>query len=61
MIESLQKFVELPVSYLEETEKLEQLRAIENGMSVGACYTQSIPLSVDTQEDLKKARSFIRR
>ncbi len=56
-VAALQKFVELPISYLEETESLEQLRAMENGMSIGICYADSIPISVDTQEDLEKARA----
>lgn len=55
-IEALEKFVRLPESYLETAESLEQLRAIEYGMSVGVCYAQSIPISVDTAEDLEKAR-----
>lgn len=55
---SLDKFVHTPPSSLEQTEKLEQLRAIENGMLIGVCYVDDIPISVDTQEDLDKAISF---
>lgn len=59
-IEALEKFVRLPESYLEKIESLEQLRAIEDGISIGVCYTQSIPVSVDTAEDLEKARDIVR-
>lgn len=57
-LEALEKFVRLPESYLEKAESLEQLRAIENGMSIGVCYAESIPISVDTPEDLEKARDM---
>lgn len=56
--ESLRKFVELPVSFLEKTERLEQLRALENGMSIGLCYVDTIPISVDTKEDYNKAIEY---
>ncbi len=55
---SLTKFINLPSSTLESSEKLEQLRALQNGMSVGICYVESIPISVDTAEDLNKATNF---
>jgi 3-deoxy-manno-octulosonate cytidylyltransferase (CMP-KDO synthetase) len=53
--DSIKKFCNLPQSYLEKTENLEQLRALENGMSIGVCYVDDIPISVDTKEDLEKA------
>lgn len=56
--ESLQRFVNLPISYLEESEKLEQLRALENGIEIGVCYSDNVPISVDTEEDLAKAIAF---
>jgi 3-deoxy-manno-octulosonate cytidylyltransferase (CMP-KDO synthetase) len=55
---SLEKFVKLPKSPLEIAENLEQLRALENGMSIGLTFTASIPISVDTKEDLAKAIEF---
>lgn len=55
---ALQKFVELPQSYLERSENLEQLRAIENDMKISVCHANSVPISVDTQEDLEKAMQF---
>ncbi len=56
--ESLKKFVSLPTSYLEKLESLEQLRAIENGMTIEVVETDNIPISIDTKEDLDKARKI---
>jgi 3-deoxy-manno-octulosonate cytidylyltransferase (CMP-KDO synthetase) len=54
----LQKFVNLPQSPLEKQERLEQLRAMENGMTIGiAVVNQDPPISVDTIDDLKMACS----
>ncbi len=50
----LQKFVALPPSRLERIECLEQLRALENGYSVGVAVVSEAPLDVDTEEDLKQ-------
>ncbi len=57
-VESLEKFIKLEPSYLEKTEKLEQLRALESNMTIDVCYSKSIPISVDTEKDLEKARKF---
>lgn len=56
--DALNKFVKLPPSLLELSEKLEQLRALQNDMSIGVCHVTNIPISVDTQEDLDKAIAF---
>ena len=53
---ALAEFVTLPPSPLEKTEKLEQLRALENGMSIVALVVDSAPGGVDTPEDLEAAR-----
>jgi 3-deoxy-manno-octulosonate cytidylyltransferase (CMP-KDO synthetase) len=55
---SLEKLVKLPVSYLEKTERLEQLRALENGMSIEICEVDTIPTSIDTADDLQKALAY---
>eukprot|EP00899_Mesostigma_viride_P016944 jgi/Mesvir1/25250/Mv20317-RA.1 len=55
----LEKFVLLEQSENEKSENLEQLRALDNGMTIGVCYSNEIPISVDTKEDLAKARDFI--
>lgn len=51
----LQTFCSLTPSLLEETEKLEQLRAIENGYKIAMVKVQSKSFGIDTQEDLKRA------
>jgi 3-deoxy-manno-octulosonate cytidylyltransferase (CMP-KDO synthetase) len=56
--EALAQFVKLPPSPLEKREKLEQLRALEAGMRIEVKRVDSVPMSVDTPEDLEKVRSF---
>jgi 3-deoxy-manno-octulosonate cytidylyltransferase (CMP-KDO synthetase) len=58
---ALARFVKLEPSPLEKREKLEQLRALEAGMSIAVARVQTVPLSVDTPEDLEKARALLRR
>jgi 3-deoxy-manno-octulosonate cytidylyltransferase (CMP-KDO synthetase) len=50
----------LPPSPLEKREKLEQLRALEAGMTIRLACVDTVPLGVDTQEDLDKARKILR-
>jgi 3-deoxy-manno-octulosonate cytidylyltransferase (CMP-KDO synthetase) len=57
--DALARFVKLPPSPLEKREKLEQLRALEAGMTVAVARVDSVPLSVDTPEDLEKARKLL--
>jgi 3-deoxy-manno-octulosonate cytidylyltransferase (CMP-KDO synthetase) len=57
--EALTRFVKLPPSPLEKCEKLEQLRALEAGMRIAVARVDSVPLSVDTPEDLEKARKLL--
>lgn len=40
--------MKLSSSSLEQSENLEQLRALENNMTIGVCYLNNIPISVDT-------------
>jgi 3-deoxy-manno-octulosonate cytidylyltransferase (CMP-KDO synthetase) len=56
---ALVRFVELPPSPLEQREKLEQLRAIEAGMRIDVALVESVPLGVDTAEDLETARRLL--
>lgn len=56
---ALEKFVSLPPSTLEKRESLEQLRALEAGMRIDAEIINSVPLGVDTQADLDKARQIL--
>jgi 3-deoxy-manno-octulosonate cytidylyltransferase (CMP-KDO synthetase) len=57
--QSLERFVSLPPSYLEKREKLEQLRALENGMRIDCAIVDTVPLGVDTPADLERARSML--
>jgi 3-deoxy-manno-octulosonate cytidylyltransferase (CMP-KDO synthetase) len=57
---ALTRFVALPPSPLERREKLEQLRALEAGMSFAVARVDSVPLSVDTPADLEKARRLLK-
>ena len=50
---ALARFVALPPSPLEQREKLEQLRALEAGMRIDVAIVDSVPLGVDTPEDLE--------
>ncbi len=56
---ALARFVALPPSPLERREKLEQLRALEANMSIAVARVDSVPLSVDTQADLERARKIL--
>ncbi|HTW33610.1 MAG TPA: 3-deoxy-manno-octulosonate cytidylyltransferase [Rhizomicrobium sp.] len=58
---ALARFVRLPPSPLETREKLEQLRALEAGMTIGIARVDAVPLSVDTPADLAKARAALSR
>lgn len=53
-IDTLQKITQLPVSILEKTEALEQLRWIENGYKIKAAITEIETAAIDTPEDLQK-------
>lgn len=52
-------FKKFPPSYLEKNEKLEQLRALENGYRIKAIETQSEFVGIDTLQDLEKARQLL--
>jgi 3-deoxy-manno-octulosonate cytidylyltransferase (CMP-KDO synthetase) len=56
---ALERFVKLPPSPLERREKLEQLRALEAGMRIDVAVVGTVPLGVDTPEDLEKARVML--
>lgn len=54
--EALEEFTLLPASVLEETEKLEQLRYLENGLKIRLSVTNISTIGIDTPEDLEEAR-----
>jgi 3-deoxy-manno-octulosonate cytidylyltransferase (CMP-KDO synthetase) len=56
---ALDRFVGLPPSPLEMREKLEQLRALEAGMSIVVRIVDVVPLGVDTPADLARARALL--
>ena len=56
---ALDRFCDLPPSPLERRERLEQLRALEAGMRISCVEVDSLPLSVDTPEDLERAREAL--
>jgi 3-deoxy-manno-octulosonate cytidylyltransferase (CMP-KDO synthetase) len=58
---ALERFVRLPPSPLERRERLEQLRALEAGMRIDVALVDTVPLGVDTPEDLEKARALLAR
>ncbi len=57
--EALARFVALPASPLEKRERLEQLRALEAGMTIAVARVDTIPLGVDTAADLERARALL--
>ena len=57
--EVLRKITRLPPSRLEQIEMLEQLRWLENGFSIHVRLTMFASISVDTLEDLEKARTAL--
>ena len=57
---ALERFCLAPPSPLEQREKLEQLRALELGLSIWAAVVDETPISVDTPADLEAARAFAR-
>jgi 3-deoxy-manno-octulosonate cytidylyltransferase (CMP-KDO synthetase) len=57
---ALDKFVTWPESFLERTERLEQLRFLENGVPIFVGETPFDTVGVDTEEDLRRAEEILR-
>jgi 3-deoxy-manno-octulosonate cytidylyltransferase (CMP-KDO synthetase) len=57
---ALERFVKLPPSDNERRERLEQLRALDAGMRIDATIVKTVPLGVDTAEQLDEARRMLR-
>jgi 3-deoxy-manno-octulosonate cytidylyltransferase (CMP-KDO synthetase) len=59
---ALKRFVVLPVAPLEATEKLEQLRLLENGLPILTLEScRPVPGGVDTEQDLARVRAALAR
>lgn len=58
--EALARFCALPVGRLEQTEQLEQLRALENGMRIRVVVTEHDTIAVDVPEDVKKVEESMK-
>jgi 3-deoxy-manno-octulosonate cytidylyltransferase (CMP-KDO synthetase) len=56
--EYLMKFVKMKPSKLEQTEKLEQLRILENGERIKVVVTNIDSITIDTESDLKKIKNY---
>jgi 3-deoxy-manno-octulosonate cytidylyltransferase (CMP-KDO synthetase) len=55
---ALERWVSLPRTPAEEAEKLEQLRALQHGISIGvARLTEAAPPGIDTPDDLRRAEA----
>ena len=57
--EALARYVALAPSALEQREGLEQLRALEAGMRIEAALVDTLPLGVDTPDDLARIRAIM--
>ncbi|WP_424244702.1 3-deoxy-manno-octulosonate cytidylyltransferase (CMP-KDO synthetase) [Elusimicrobium posterum] len=57
---ALKRFVQLPQSNLEQLEKLEQLRALEDGMVIKSIIIPSTGPAIDTAEDLAAAEEYFK-
>jgi len=56
---ALDKFVALPESSLERSERLEQLRFLENGIPIYAAETPYDSIGVDTEDDFERVRKLL--
>lgn len=57
---ALDRFVSLPESSLEKSERLEQLRFLENGISIYVGETSYDSVGVDTEEDLQRVIKLLK-
>lgn len=57
---TLIRFTQMPPSLLEQSEKLEQLRLLENGISIRMGLSDGWSVSIDTPADLEKAKSLLK-
>ncbi len=58
---ALDRFVSLPESFLEKSERLEQLRFLENGIDIYVGETTYDSIGVDTEEDLNRVIEILQK
>src|SRR3984885_3182459 len=58
---ALDRFVQLPESALEKSERLEQLRFLENGIDIFVGLTPHDTVGVDTEDDLQRVAGILRK
>jgi len=56
---AIDKFISLKPTKLEKIEKLEQLRAIENGLKINLILIDDIIISIDTIDDMNKLKKYL--
>lgn len=56
---ALMAFTQWETTHLEAIEKLEQLRYLENGVKIKMVLTSESPVSIDTPEDLERAKKLL--
>ncbi len=59
--EALEKFVKLKPSALERLERLEQLRALENGMKIAVAEVPALGPAIDVPADIRTAAAFLKK
>jgi 3-deoxy-manno-octulosonate cytidylyltransferase (CMP-KDO synthetase) len=59
--ETLLRLVKFPVSLLESAEKLEQLRALENGIQIAVVKVEHDSVGVDTPEDVEWVERYVKK
>ncbi len=59
--QALEKFVRWPESSLERSERLEQLRFLENGVPIHVAETPFDTVGVDTEEDLQRVEEILKK
>jgi 3-deoxy-manno-octulosonate cytidylyltransferase (CMP-KDO synthetase) len=57
--EALLRFTSYPAAQLEQVEKLEQLRYLENGIPIRMALVDFKSVAIDTPEDLEKAKTLL--
>lgn len=56
---ALERFISLPASTLEKREKLEQLRALEDGMRIDVALVDTVPIDINTAEDVAELSAVL--